>query len=151
MPRPEPWRIDSERRALIRIRQQLVQTQGQHATFREVELHLVLVETLDPLHLEVAERTDRPGVATGLAWTPTGGDVLFVEATMMPSQEERLILTGMLGDVMRESVSAAYSYVRSRAEMLEMRCRVRLGGSSAQAMPESYRRMRHANESRVSS
>jgi ATP-dependent Lon protease len=67
---------------------------------------------------EVAERTDRPGVATGLAWTPTGGDVLFVEATMMPSSEERLILTGMLGDVMRESAQAALSYVRSNAEAL---------------------------------
>ncbi|MGH2617094.1 MAG: S16 family serine protease, partial [Thermomicrobiales bacterium] len=67
---------------------------------------------------EVAERTDRPGVATGLAWTPTGGDVLFVEATMMPSDEERLILTGMLGDVMRESAQAALSYVRSNAEQL---------------------------------
>src|SRR5207249_1084203 len=67
---------------------------------------------------EVAERTDRPGVATGLAWTPTGGDVLFVEATMMPSDEERLILTGMLGDVMRESAQAALSYVRSSAGLL---------------------------------
>ncbi|MBA2450848.1 MAG: endopeptidase La [Chloroflexi bacterium] len=67
---------------------------------------------------EVAERTERPGVATGLAWTPAGGDVLFVEATMMPSQEERLILTGMLGDVMRESAQAALSYVRSNAERL---------------------------------
>jgi ATP-dependent Lon protease len=67
---------------------------------------------------EVAERTDRPGVATGLAWTPVGGDVLFVEATMMPSQEERLILTGMLGDVMRESAQAALSYVRSNASEL---------------------------------
>ncbi len=56
---------------------------------------------------EVAERTTIPGVATGLAWTPTGGDVLFVEATMIPSAEERLILTGMLGDVMRESAQAA--------------------------------------------
>src|SRR6185295_12432615 len=49
---------------------------------------------------EVVERTSRPGVATGLAWTPTGGDVLFVEVTMMPASEERLVLTGMLGDVM---------------------------------------------------
>jgi len=47
---------------------------------------------------EVAERTTRPGVATGLAWTPVGGDVLFVEVTMMPSTEERLVLTGMLGE-----------------------------------------------------
>jgi ATP-dependent Lon protease len=62
---------------------------------------------------EVAERTERPGVATGLAWTPTGGDVLFVEATCMPGKDERLILTGMLGDVMRESAQAALSYVRA--------------------------------------
>jgi ATP-dependent Lon protease len=69
---------------------------------------------------EVAERTARPGVATGLAWTPTGGDVLFVEVTMMPSSEERLILTGMLGDVMRESAQTAVSYVRSNAEALDI-------------------------------
>src|SRR5205823_14250083 len=62
---------------------------------------------------EVAERTNRPGVATGLAWTPTGGDVLFVEATCMPSKSEQLILTGMLGDVMRESAETALSYVRA--------------------------------------
>ncbi|MFY9271122.1 MAG: endopeptidase La [Candidatus Manganitrophaceae bacterium] len=67
---------------------------------------------------EMAERIDRPGVATGLAWTPTGGDILFVEATMMPSHDERLILTGMLGDVMRESAQAALSYLRSNAERL---------------------------------
>ena len=67
---------------------------------------------------EVAERTARPGVATGLAWTPAGGDVLFVEVTMMPSSEERLVLTGMLGDVMRESAQAAVSYVWSNAEAL---------------------------------
>jgi ATP-dependent Lon protease len=69
---------------------------------------------------EVAERTNRPGVATGLAWTPVGGDVLFVEATMMPSTEERLVLTGMLGDVMRESAQAAVSYVWSNADALDI-------------------------------
>ena len=69
---------------------------------------------------EVTERTTRPGVATGLAWTPTGGDVLFVEATMMPGTEERLVLTGMLGDVMRESAQAAVSYVWSNAEALDV-------------------------------
>ena len=69
---------------------------------------------------EVAERTTRPGVATGLAWTPADGDVLFVEVTMMPSTEERLVLTGMLGDVMRESAQAAVSYVWSNAEALEI-------------------------------
>jgi ATP-dependent Lon protease len=67
---------------------------------------------------EVAERTNRSGVATGLAWTPTGGDVLFVEASMTPSAEERLVLTGMLGDVMRESAQAAVSYVWSNAAAL---------------------------------
>jgi ATP-dependent Lon protease len=69
---------------------------------------------------EAAERTTRPGVATGLAWTPTGGDVLFVEVTMMPGSEERLVLTGMLGDVMRESAQAAVSYVWSNAEALDI-------------------------------
>jgi ATP-dependent Lon protease len=69
---------------------------------------------------EVAERTSRPGIATGLAWTPTGGDVLFVEAALMPSHEERLILTGMLGDVMRESAQAALSYLRSNAVRLKV-------------------------------
>jgi ATP-dependent Lon protease len=69
---------------------------------------------------EAAERTARPGVATGLAWTPTGGDVLFVEVTMMPASEERLILTGMLGDVMRESAQTAVSYVWSNAEALDI-------------------------------
>ena len=62
---------------------------------------------------EVAERIDRPGVVTGLAWMPTGGDILFVEATIMPGDEDRLVLTGMLGDVMRESAQAALSYLRS--------------------------------------
>jgi ATP-dependent Lon protease len=69
---------------------------------------------------EVAERTNRPGVATGLAWTPVGGDVLFVEVTMMPSTEERLVLTGMLGDVIRESAQAAVSYVWSNADALDI-------------------------------
>jgi ATP-dependent Lon protease len=69
---------------------------------------------------EAAERSDRPGVATGLAWTPVGGEVLFVEAAMVPSRdsEQPLILTGMLGDVMRESAMAALTYVRSEAPRL---------------------------------
>jgi ATP-dependent Lon protease len=63
---------------------------------------------------EAAERTERPGVATGLAWTPVGGEVLFVEAALMPGGErERLLLTGMLGDVMRESAQAALTFVQS--------------------------------------
>jgi len=64
---------------------------------------------------EARRRTARPGVATGLAWTAAGGDVLFIEATSMPGSG-RLTLTGQLGDVMKESAQAALSYVRSRAE-----------------------------------
>jgi ATP-dependent Lon protease len=63
---------------------------------------------------EVALRTSIPGVATGLAWTPTGGDILFIEATRMPGRGN-LILTGQLGDVMKESAQAALSLVKSRA------------------------------------
>lgn len=66
---------------------------------------------------EVAERTSVPGVATGLAWTPTGGDILFIEATRVPGKGQ-LILTGQLGDVMRESAQAALSLVKSRAASL---------------------------------
>lgn len=64
---------------------------------------------------ETAIMIDRPGVVTGLAWTPTGGDILFVEATKMPGNKQ-LTLTGQLGDVMKESAQAALSYVRSQAE-----------------------------------
>jgi ATP-dependent Lon protease len=63
-------------------------------------------------HSEVKRRTRQPGVATGLAWTPVGGDVLFIEATSYPGKG-RLTITGQLGDVMRESAQAALSYVRS--------------------------------------
>ncbi|MBF2074001.1 MAG: endopeptidase La [Synechococcales cyanobacterium C42_A2020_086] len=76
---------------------------------------------------EAVERIDRPGIATGLAWTPAGGDVLFVEATMMPGRAEQLVLTGMLGDVMRESAQAALSYVRSNAEKLGIDPKVFVG------------------------
>ena len=63
---------------------------------------------------EVAMRTSVPGVATGLAWTPTGGDILFVEATRVAGSN-RLILTGQLGDVMKESAQAALTLVKARA------------------------------------
>ncbi len=61
---------------------------------------------------DVGRRTDEPGVATGLAWTPVGGDVLFVEATAFPG-DGKLQVTGQLGDVMKESASAALSYVKN--------------------------------------
>jgi ATP-dependent Lon protease len=66
---------------------------------------------------EAAERVDRPGVATGLAWTPVGGEILFVEAALVPGQGPP-VLTGMLGDVMRESAQAAVTFVRSNAHAL---------------------------------
>ncbi len=66
---------------------------------------------------EVAERTAIPGVATGLAWTPVGGDILFIESTRMPGAKG-FIVTGQLGDVMKESAQAALSYVRSKAKDL---------------------------------
>jgi ATP-dependent Lon protease len=66
---------------------------------------------------EVRRRTSEPGVATGLAWTPAGGDVLFVEATAMPGTG-KLTITGQLGDVMKESAQAALSYVRGHADGL---------------------------------
>jgi ATP-dependent Lon protease len=68
---------------------------------------------------EVADRTAEPGVATGLAWTAVGGDILFIEATRMPGKG-KLTLTGQLGDVMKESVTAALSFIRSRAPQLGM-------------------------------
>jgi len=69
-------------------------------------------------HNEVAERTSVPGVATGLAVTGAGGDVLFIEATEMEGEKGGLTLTGQLGDVMKESVQIALSYVRSHAAEL---------------------------------
>jgi ATP-dependent Lon protease len=78
-----------------------------------------LTEILGPPRFEgeVAMRTSIPGVATGLAWTPVGGDILFIEATRTPGGG-RLILTGQLGDVMKESAQAALSLVKGRASGL---------------------------------
>src|SRR5258707_8476822 len=75
-----------------------------------------LAEILGPPRFEgeVAMRTSVPGVATGLAWTPVGGDILFIEATRIPG-DGRLILTGQLGEVMKESAQAALSLVKARA------------------------------------
>ncbi|PRQ01177.1 endopeptidase La [Enhygromyxa salina] len=80
----------------------------------------IAVEDLDEylgkqrFYNEVAERTAVPGVATGLAWTPVGGDILFIETSQMPGKGA-LKITGQLGDVMKESAHAALSYVRSNA------------------------------------
>lgn len=66
---------------------------------------------------DVAERISRPGIAVGLAWTPVGGDILFIEATRMKGKGN-LVLTGQLGDVMKESAQAALSYIASHADAL---------------------------------
>jgi ATP-dependent Lon protease len=68
---------------------------------------------------EVEERTSLPGVATALAWTPAGGDIMFIEATQMPGNRG-FQLTGQLGEVMQESARAALSYVRSKAKDLSL-------------------------------
>src|SRR5262245_60613310 len=67
---------------------------------------------------EAAFRTSRPGVATGVAWTETGGDVLFIEAVLLPSGNGHMTLTGQLGNVMQESARAALSHVRQQADLL---------------------------------
>jgi ATP-dependent Lon protease len=72
---------------------------------------------------DTAERTRTPGVVIGLAWTPVGGDILFIEASRMPGKGE-LILTGQLGDVMKESARAALSYIRANTEPLAIDNRV---------------------------
>jgi ATP-dependent Lon protease len=68
---------------------------------------------------EATERIDRPGIATGLVWTPVGGDIIYIEATAMPGGQG-FVLTGQLGDVMKESARAALSYVRAEAERLRI-------------------------------
>src|ERR1700728_1547168 len=89
-------------------------------TREKVEVTPAIVETDlgAPRHRpdeEVAERTRRPGVAVGLAWTPVGGEVLFIEAGRMPGGSKGLIMTGQLGPVMQESVQAALTWVRGSA------------------------------------
>jgi ATP-dependent Lon protease len=81
-----------------------------------------VTEMLGPrrFHSEAAERQDEVGVATGLAFTPTGGEVLFVEARVVPGRGS-LVLTGQLGDVMKESAQAALTYARSRAQALGLK------------------------------
>ncbi len=84
-------------------------------TVKSEDLHNYLGP--EKAYAEVAKRTSIPGVATGLAWTETGGDILFIESTRMPGNKD-FTLTGQLGDVMQESAKAALSYVRSKAKEL---------------------------------
>jgi ATP-dependent Lon protease len=88
---------------------------GEKGPFRITPGDLAAILGPPQFESEVAMRTSVPGVATGLAWTPVGGDILFIEATRVPGGG-RLILTGQLGEVMKESAQAALSLVKNRAE-----------------------------------
>jgi ATP-dependent Lon protease len=115
---------DYTREAGVRNLERQIGAICRHAAMRIAEGNATrVVITVDDLQailgpkrfeLEIAMRTSVPGVATGLAWTPAGGDILFVEATSIPGRG-KLILTGQLGDVMKESAQAALTLVKSRA------------------------------------
>jgi ATP-dependent Lon protease len=96
------------RHAAVRI------AEGQPGPIHIAKGNLPAILGAPPFESELAMRTSVPGVATGLAWTPVGGDILFIEATRTPGSG-RLILTGQLGEVMRESAQAALSIVKNRA------------------------------------
>ena len=115
---------DYTREAGVRNLERQIGAICRHAAMRIAEGNATaVVITVADLHAilgprrfepEIAMRTSVPGVATGLAWTPAGGDILFVEATSIPGRG-KLILTGQLGDVMKESAQAALTLVKSRA------------------------------------
>ena len=98
----------SLRHAAVRI------AEGQSGPIRIASNDLLNILGPPQFESELAMRTSVPGVATGLAWTPVGGDILFIEATRIPGNG-KLILTGQLGEVMRESAQAALSIVKNRA------------------------------------
>jgi ATP-dependent Lon protease len=101
------------RNAAVRI------AEGQSGPIRITRDEIVPILGAPKFENEVAMRTSIPGVATGLAWTPVGGDILFIEATRVPGSG-RLILTGQLGEVMKESAQAALSIVKNRAAALDI-------------------------------
>jgi ATP-dependent Lon protease len=102
-------------RALRHAAVQIAEGSSQKVTINPKDLTAILGQPR--FEGEIALRTSVPGVATGLAWTPVGGDILFIEATRVPGRGA-LILTGQLGEVMRESVQAALTLVKSRASQL---------------------------------
>ncbi len=104
-------------RTIAQVLRKLAKEITQGKPLREQVTPEVVAELLGPrkFHNEVAAEKDRTGVVTGLAWTESGGDILFVEATMMPGKAE-LILTGSLGDVMKESARAALSYIQAHGD-----------------------------------
>ena len=100
---------------------QIAEGKAAHVTFDATDVHAVLGASR--FESDIASRTSVPGVATGLAWTPVGGDILFIESARLPGHG-KLILTGQLGDVMKESAQAALSLVKSQAEELGIDPRV---------------------------
>ena len=108
--------VRNMQRTIAQVLRKLAKEITQGKPLRELVTPEIVSELLGPrkFHNEVAAEKDRIGVVTGLAWTESGGDILFVEATMMPGKAE-LILTGSLGDVMKESARAALSYIQAHA------------------------------------
>ncbi len=94
--------------------------EGEEGSFSVTEENLEQYLGKPKYSLDIVERVSVPGVAIGMAWTPVGGEILFVEATIMPG-EKSLVLTGQLGDVMKESAQIALSYLRAKAESLGIR------------------------------
>ena len=113
--------VRSLEREIGRVLRHVAVEFAEGATGRKVIGLDQIEEILGPVRFEneVAMRSGLPGVATGLAWTPVGGDILFIEATKTPGSG-RLQLTGQLGDVMKESAQAAFSLVKSMASKLEI-------------------------------
>lgn len=111
--------LGSMRRALSSILRYIAHEKATSGEERWVLSQEMIEEVLGSPRYPTTEAESAPeiGVVTGLAWTASGGELMFIEALKMPGTG-RLIITGLLGEVMRESVSAAYSYVRSRADML---------------------------------
>jgi endopeptidase La len=109
------------RKVAARIATALTSAPGQ-ATTREVITHDEIPKFLGPPRFkpDAAFRTSRPGVATGVAWTETGGDVLYIEASLLPGGKGSIILTGQLGNVMQESARAAVSHIRAHAADLQV-------------------------------
>ncbi len=133
------------RHAAVRI------AEGQSGPIRITREDLAPILGAPQFESETAMRTSVPGVATGLAWTPVGGDILFIEATRIPGSG-RLILTGQLGEVMKESAQAALSIVKNRAAALgidaeplreERHPRPRAGGRDPEGRAERRRRDVH--------
>ena len=133
------------RHAAVRI------AEGDSGPIRIAREDLVAILGAPKFENEVAMRTSVPGVATGLAWTPVGGDILFIEATRIPGSG-KLILTGQLGDVMKESAQAALSIVKNRAAALgiDREAASRRATSTSTCRPAPRRRTGRARASRCS-